>query len=63
MAERPLFYVDFNELMEIDVVLLSQTDVTCTGLTSIWSKAFQSQFILMMSGKTASQTTWWLKAS
>lgn len=27
MAERPLFYVDFNELMEIDVVLLSQTDV------------------------------------
>lgn len=26
MGERPLFYVDFNELMEIDVVLLSQTD-------------------------------------
>jgi hypothetical protein len=27
MTERPLFYVDFNELMEIDVVLLSQTDI------------------------------------
>jgi hypothetical protein len=27
MAERPLFYVDFNELMDFDVVLLSQTDV------------------------------------
>jgi hypothetical protein len=27
VAERPLFYVDFNELMEIDVVLLSQTDL------------------------------------
>ncbi|WP_050426172.1 hypothetical protein [Bradyrhizobium tropiciagri] len=27
MAERPLFYVDFNELMERDVVLLSQTDI------------------------------------
>lgn len=26
MVERPLFYVDFNELMEFDVVLLSQTD-------------------------------------
>jgi hypothetical protein len=26
MGERPLFYVDFNELMEFDVVLLSQTD-------------------------------------
>jgi hypothetical protein len=26
MAERPLFYVDFNELMAFDVVLLSQTD-------------------------------------
>jgi hypothetical protein len=27
MTERPLFYVDFNELMEFDVVLLSQTDI------------------------------------
>ena len=27
MAGRPLFYVDFNELMQKDVVLLSQTDV------------------------------------
>lgn len=27
MAERPLFYVDFNELIERDVVLLSQTDI------------------------------------
>ena len=27
MAARPLFYVDFNELMEFDVVLLSQTDL------------------------------------
>jgi hypothetical protein len=27
MAVRPLFYVDFNELMEFDVVLLSQTDI------------------------------------
>jgi len=27
MEERPLFNVDFNELMEFDVVLLSQTDI------------------------------------
>jgi hypothetical protein len=27
MAERPLFHVDFNELMEFDVILLSQTDI------------------------------------
>jgi hypothetical protein len=27
MTERPLFYVDFNELIELDVVLLSQTDI------------------------------------
>ena len=27
MSKRPLFYVDFNELMDIDVVLLSQTDI------------------------------------
>jgi hypothetical protein len=27
MTERPLFYVDFNELMEFDVILLSQTDI------------------------------------
>ena len=27
MSQRPLFYVDFNELMEDDVVLLSQTDI------------------------------------
>lgn len=26
MAARPVFYVDFNELMDFDVVLLSQTD-------------------------------------
>jgi hypothetical protein len=26
MAERPIFYVDFNELMEFDVVLFSRTD-------------------------------------
>jgi hypothetical protein len=27
MPERPLFNVDFNELMDFDVVLLSQTDI------------------------------------
>lgn len=27
MAMRPLFYVDFNELMEFNVALLSQTDI------------------------------------
>jgi hypothetical protein len=27
MAEPPLFHVDFNELIERDVVLLSQTDI------------------------------------
>jgi hypothetical protein len=27
MEERPLLYVDFSELMEFDVVLLSQSDV------------------------------------
>ena len=27
MAALPLFYVDFNELMDIDVVLFSKTDV------------------------------------
>lgn len=27
MTKRPLFYVDFNELMEFDVILLSQTDI------------------------------------
>ena len=26
MGERSLFYVDFNKLVEFDVVLLSQTD-------------------------------------
>jgi hypothetical protein len=27
MAERPLFQVDFNELMASDVILLSRTDI------------------------------------
>ena len=27
MAARPLFKVDFNELMQFDIVLLSQTDI------------------------------------
>jgi hypothetical protein len=27
MANRPLFYVDFNELMDFNIVLLSQTDI------------------------------------
>jgi hypothetical protein len=27
MAERPLFNVDFNELMDFDIILLSQTDI------------------------------------